>query len=187
GAPLVPIGDALLFGDFGYCLNLGGFANVSAVINGTRIAYDICAVNTVLNQLAEKLGKAFDKNGEIAAKGELDRGLLQKLDALEYYRMPAPKSLGIEWVKEHILPLLNEIPVPTALHTYTVHAAGQIAASFDADSSSRILVTGGGAFNVFLMEKIKEQTQNSIVMPSPELINYKEALIFGFLGILRLR
>lgn len=187
GAPLVPIGDELLFRDFDYCLNLGGFANISTNLGGKRIAYDICAVNTVLNHLAEKLGKAYDHKGELAAKGELDNGLLQKLDALEYYRLEPPKSLGIEWVNAHIFPLINKLEVPMALHTYSVHAAGQIASSFDGDASSKILVTGGGAFNDFLMEKIKERTQSQIFIPAPELVNYKEALIFGFLGILRLR
>lgn len=187
GAPLVPVGDELLFNHFDYCLNLGGFANVSTRIGNKRIAYDICAVNTVMNHLAEKIGKAYDNNGEIAAAGNLDRELLKKLDDLEFYRLRAPKSLGIEWVNQHIFPLIENIEVPTALHTYTIHAADQIARSFNSDPSSKILVTGGGAFNGFLMEKIKQQTDCLIFIPSPELINYKEALIFGFLGILRLR
>ena len=187
GAPLVPIGDELLFGDYDYCLNLGGFANISTNIDGKRIAYDICAVNTVMNQLAEKLGKPYDRNGEIAASGDLDPELLQKLESLEFYRLEPPKSLGIEWVNHHIFPLLKNIDVRTALHTYAVHAAGQIASCFDNQPSSRILVTGGGAFNGFLMEEIKKKTDSLICMPSAELVNNKEALIFGFLGILRLR
>ena len=187
GAPLVPIGDELLFKDFEYCLNLGGFANISTNCDGRRFAYDICAVNTVMNYLAEKVGKAYDRNGEIAAGGSLDQDLLENLSALEFYRQKPPKSLGIEWVNQHILPLLQEVEVETALHTYAIHVAAQIARSLDGDPSSKVLVTGGGAFNGFLIDRIKTESKNQIFIPSPELVNYKEALIFGFLGILRLR
>ncbi len=187
GAPLVPIGDELLFKDFEYCLNLGGFANISTNCDGRRFAYDICAVNTVMNYLAEKVGKAYDRNGEIAAGGSLDQDLLENLSALEFYRQKPPKSLGIEWVNQHIPPLLQEVEVETALHTYAIHVAAQIARSLDGDPSSKVLVTGGGAFNGFLIDRIKTESKNQIFIPSPELVNYKEALIFGFLGILRLR
>ena len=187
GAPLVPIGDELLFRDYEYCLNLGGFANVSTNSNGQRLAYDICAVNTVMNYLAEKLGKPYDRNGEIAAGGSLDEDLLAKLSAIDFYGHKPPKSLGIEWVNQKIFPLLHEAEISTALHTYVIHVADQIARNLDGDSSSKVLVTGGGAFNGFLMERIKAETKNQIVIPSPQLVNYKEALIFGFLGILRLR
>ena len=187
GAPLVPIGDELLFKDFEYCLNLGGFANISTNCDGRRFAYDICAVNTVMNYLAEKVGKAYDRNGEIAAGGSLDQDLLENLSALEFYRQKPPKSLGIEWVNQHILPLLQEVEVETALHTYAIHVAAQIARSLDGNPSSKVLVTGGGAFNGFLIDRIKTESKNQIFIPSPELVNYKEALIFGFLGILRLR
>lgn len=187
GAPLVPIGDELLFKDYEYCLNLGGFANISTNSKGKRLAYDICAVNTVLNYLAERLGKAYDRNGELAAGGTLDEDFLEKLSALEFYQQSAPKSLGIEWVNQHIFPLLEEMEVTTALHTYVIHVAAQIARTLDNDPSSKVLVTGGGAFNGFLMDRIKAETGNHVYVPSPELVNYKEALIFGFLGILRLR
>lgn len=187
GAPLVPIGDELLFKDYEYCLNLGGFANVSTNVNGQRLAYDICAVNTVMNHLAEKLGKAYDKNGEIAAGGELDEDLLAELSALDFYQQKPPKSLGIEWVNQHIFPLLKGKEVSAALHTYAIHIGFHIASCFDNEPLSKVLVTGGGAFNDFLMDRIKAETKNKIFIPSPELVNYKEALIFGFLGILRLR
>src|SRR5690606_1025646 len=136
GAPLVPIGDELLFHNYEYCLNLGGFANISMNTGGRRIAYDICAVNTVMNALAGKLGKAFDTDGDIAAAGALDPQLLQKLNSLDFYRQDFPKSLGIEWVNEHIFPLIENIDVPVAMHTYAVHAAAQIGNCFDDRSSS---------------------------------------------------
>lgn len=188
GAPLVPIGDELLFGEYDYCLNLGGFANVSTNIGGKRIAYDLCAVNIVLNNLAFRLGFAYDKNGSFAKEGSLDQELLQKLNALEFYKVGPPKSLGVEWVNQQILPLLkNYKNVSAALHTYAVHAAQQITAAFDDDPASKVLVTGGGTFNNFLMDQLKQLTRCQIVIPEPEVVNFKEALIFGLLGVLRLR
>ncbi|GHA40588.1 anhydro-N-acetylmuramic acid kinase [Salinimicrobium marinum] len=188
GAPLVPIGDELLFPAYQYCLNLGGFANVSTVLNGQRVAYDICPVNTVLNFLAAELHLAYDRNGEIAASGTTDKALLQQLNALEFYFQKPPKSLGIEWVNKHIFPMLNnKDSIPTLLNTYTLHAAIQISEMFDNKPASKVLVTGGGAFNGFLMDQIKKRTKNEIVIPSPKVVNFKEALIFGFLGVLRLR
>ncbi len=119
GAPLVPIGDELLFSEYDYCLNLGGFANISTQKDGHRIAYDICAVNTVLNFLANKLGKPFDRNGEIAASGKLNSELLEKLNYLPFYSLQPPKSLGIEWVNKQIFPLFDtSVPVEDLLHTY---------------------------------------------------------------------
>lgn len=188
GAPLVPIGDELLFPDYEFCLNLGGFANISTKKDAKRIAYDICAVNTVLNYLSGKLQLPFDEGGKIAASGKLEENLLEALNSLEFYKQQAPKSLGIEWVNTHVLPLLSKIEdVPSALKTYTIHIAVQIAQVFDQNPSSKVLVTGGGAFNVYLMNEIKARTKNEIIIPSSEVINYKEALIFGFLGILKLR
>ena len=188
GAPLVPIGDELLFSEFEYCLNLGGFANVSTIRNDKRIAFDICAVNTVLNYLAGKLGHDYDRNGEIAASGTTDKALLEKLNSLTFYSEKPPKSLGIEWVNKNILPLLEKREdFSSLLNTYTIHAAEQIAKMFDNNPSSNVLVTGGGAFNGFLMGEIKARTACEIVIPSSKVINYKEALIFGFLGILKLR
>ncbi len=189
GAPLVPVGDELLFSQYKYCLNLGGFANISTKPEGTRIAYDICAVNTVLNYYAEKLGYEYDKEGEIARSGTLNADLLEKLEALDFYRLPAPKSLGIEFVNQKIFPLLKnyENDIPSILRTYSLHVAMQISKELGNDSSSEVLITGGGCFNTYLVQQIKKMTQTQIVIPSVEIINFKEALIFGFLGVLKLR
>ncbi|HET8753473.1 MAG TPA: anhydro-N-acetylmuramic acid kinase [Salinimicrobium sp.] len=188
GAPLVPVGDELLFSEYEACLNLGGFANISRNINGKRIAYDICPVNTVLNFLAEKLHFPYDKDGKIAASGELDEKLLQNLNELEFYHQPPPKSLGIEWVNQNIFPLLSKNGnIESFLRTYTIHAATQIAKELDEKPDSQILVTGGGAFNRFLISEIQKRTENALIIPNAKMVNYKEALIFGFLGVLRLR
>ncbi|GAB2777834.1 anhydro-N-acetylmuramic acid kinase [Actinomadura fibrosa] len=188
GAPLVPIGDELLFHKYEYCLNLGGFGNISTGKTGKRIAYDICAVNTVLNYLAGKMGKAFDRNGEMAASGKPDDELLKKLNSLPFYRQPPPKSLGIEWVNDRIFPLFDtSVSASSALRTYTEHAATQIAKELHGTSEEKVLVTGGGAFNSFLIEEIKKRTDVEVIIPSAEVVNFKEALIFAFLGVLKMR
>lgn len=189
GAPLVPIGDEMLFSDFKYCLNLGGFANISTRIKTERIAYDICALNTVLNSLAEKAGFPFDDRGRIAKSGKFNPELFQKLENLSYYNLPPPKSLGIEWVHQEVFPLLKHYKLKNAsvLNTYTQHAASQISRNFDNDPASEAIITGGGSFNAYLIQQINERTQTQIVIPSEEIVNFKEALIFGLLGVLRLR
>ncbi|MGM0392491.1 MAG: anhydro-N-acetylmuramic acid kinase [Bacteroidota bacterium] len=189
GAPLVPVGDELLFPQYKYCLNLGGFANISTSEGGKRIAYDICPVNTVLNQYAEKLGFEFDKDGDLARSGQINPELLEELEGLSFYKLPPPKSLGIEWVNKEVLPILKkyESDIPSVLRTYCMHIALQISKELGSDPSSEVLVSGGGCFNVFLLQQLKKMTSTKLVIPSIEIINYKEALIFGFLGVLRLR
>ncbi|TXB65231.1 anhydro-N-acetylmuramic acid kinase [Vicingus serpentipes] len=186
GAPLVPIGDKLLFNEYDYCLNLGGIANISYQ-EEKRIAYDICPANMVLNKLANDLGKEYDANGDIARSGKIDSSLLTKLNNLEYYQTPHPKSLGFEWVEKYIFPILNnyDIPVENKLSTFIEHIALQI--SNQVTEKSTLLITGGGVFNSFLIERLKKNSNLSIIIPPEEIINFKEALIFGFLGVLRYR
>lgn len=188
GAPLVPIGDELLFGQYDYCLNLGGFANISTKPNGKRLAYDICAVNTVLNSLAQKMGMSYDKDGKIAASGKVIPELREELQKIPFYGLRPPKSLGIEWVNKYIFPLLEPYEnVPSLLRTYTEHAAEMITNELRDASEEKMLITGGGAFNRFLIAEIQKRTLTQIIIPSAEVVNYKEALIFAFLGILKLR
>lgn len=185
GAPLVPIGDKLLFSDYEACLNLGGFANVSFDRNKERIAFDICPVNIVLNHYARKLNLAYDTSGEIASKGHVQQELLKALNDLDFYKIHPPKSLGYEWVLEFVFPLIDshEISNHDVLSTYVEHIAIQL--SIVLSSKSSTLVTGGGAFNTFLMERIMHYSGNQFKTPSKEIIDYKEALIFAFLGLLR--
>ncbi|MGB1308088.1 MAG: anhydro-N-acetylmuramic acid kinase [Oceanihabitans sp.] len=187
GAPLVPIGDQLLFSKYDYCLNLGGFANVSFQENNNRIAFDICPVNIVLNRYANKLGFPFDDKGNIAKTGRIIKNLMGQLNSLSYYKQKHPKSLGLEWVKKEIIPILSATNQneKNILHTFTEHIAEQIAANFKAKST--ILVTGGGAYNNYLLERIKSKKELNIILPNAELIEFKEALIFGFLGVLKMR
>lgn len=189
GAPLVPIGDELLFYKYDYCLNLGGFANVSTKVNSARIAYDICPLNIVLNHYAIKLGYNFDENGKIAASGNINSQLLKALNQLEFYKSSPPKSLGLEWVNKTIFPLIGfyHLSIKDVLRTYVEHSAFQIATEVNKTKKANVLVTGGGAFNLFLINRIKKFTDNKIILPSRDLIEYKEALIFGLLGVLKLR
>ena len=189
GAPLVPIGDRLLFSNYKYCINLGGFANVSQEKGATRIAYDICPVNTVMNYYAQKLGKSYDEDGVIARSGKVNETLLSELNDLNFYKKEAPKSLGIEWVNSNIFPLIDkfDLSIPDILKTFSVHVATQIAACLDNNSDSNVLVTGGGAYNKFLIEQIKSKTSCELIIPDPEIVDFKEALIFALLGVLKLR
>lgn len=187
GAPLVPIGDRLLFSEYDYCLNLGGFANCSFEKNGQRIAFDICPVNIVLNTYAEKFGKDFDEGGKLAASGKLDEALLNKLNSLSFYSEKPPKSLGLEWVQSTIFPLLDasNISSEAILRTFTEHIAMQLASQFPPNTS--VFITGGGAYNSFLIERLKNLAAVEVIIPSPEIVEYKEALIFGLLGVMKLR
>lgn len=185
GAPLVPIGDELLFSNFDACLNLGGFSNISLKRNGKRIAFDICPVNIILNDLALKLGKKFDDNGDLARNGLIDYGLLNQLNQLKFYQEKAPKSLGIEWINEQVLPLIKTQKTENLLASFTEHSAVQIAKILDEFTVKNVLITGGGTYNNYLIEKIKAKTKTEIQIPKKEIIEYKEALIFAFMGVLR--
>jgi len=188
GAPLVPIGDQLLFAEYTYCVNLGGFSNISTTLNNERIAYDICPVNIVLNHYVQQLGFSYDDNGGIAASGIVNEVLLKKLNELTFYEKNPPKSLGLEWVKIEVLPLINsfKLSVNDILRTFVEHVAIQIGKELKQDNAL-VLITGGGVYNSFLIERIKVHSLVNIDIPAADLIEYKEALIFGFLGVLKLR
>lgn len=187
GAPLVPIGDRLLFDDYDYCLNLGGFANISYEENKQRIAFDICPVNIVLNHYTRKIGLEYDNEGKIASGGKINVELLRRLDELPFYKELPPKSLGLEWVQENIFPLLHqsEADTSTILRTFVEHVAMQIGSVVKKEAS--ILVTGGGTFNTFLMKRIEFFAGTKIKLVSTDLIDFKEALIFVLLGVLKVQ
>lgn len=188
GAPLVPIGDRLLFSEYDYCLNLGGFSNISFEKGNKRIAYDICAVNVVLNHYANKLGLAYDDGGKIARSGKLNKYLLDDLNGLEFYKENHPKSLGIEWVNAKVFPLIKkyDVSVTDILYTYINHIATIMANEITGPANKKILITGGGAFNTFLIECFQNKIETKVVIPSKQLVEFKEALIFGLLGVLKL-
>lgn len=184
GAPLVPVGDKLLFGEYDYCLNIGGFSNISWREGERRIAFDISPVNYVINRFARTVGLEMDRDGLMASKGHVDQALLDKLNALDYYSRPAPKSLGREWVEANVFPLLDGcgLSLEDILRTYYEHCAVQLSKVTVPGRS--LLVTGGGAYNKFLIERMRELSGCKIVVPEPAIIEFKEALIFAFLGVL---
>ncbi|MBO4655931.1 MAG: anhydro-N-acetylmuramic acid kinase, partial [Bacteroidales bacterium] len=227
GAPLVPIGDELLFGQFDICLNLGGISNLSYRADGQRKAYDISPCNIVLNQLAQQMGKAYDAEGNIARSGCIDMPLLEQLNQLEYYQQLGSKSLGREWIDDQFFPILGQcqLSIPDQMRTVCEHIAGQIANACNSvggkncDSSDVIgrpeaktcntagsksddtticeagvgdttkdktlLITGGGAHNSFLIDLIRQKFRGQVVIPDDKTIDFKEAIIFAFLGFLR--
>ncbi len=189
GAPLVPIGDRILFSEYDFCLNLGGFSNVSFEKNGHRIAFDISPVNTVLNFYANQLGMEYDDRGKMAQTGTVNDALLNELNGLAYYHQSYPKSLGFEYVKEIVLPLIEShtLAIEDLLRTFTEHAAVQIALALP-EKKGKLLITGGGAYHDFLIKRIKKYLPEiTIVIPPAVLLEYKEALIFALLGVLKLR
>lgn len=189
GAPLVPIGDKLLFSDYPICLNIGGIANVSYDVDSQRIAYDICIANQALNYLANRLSMPYDKDGLIAHSGIIDNQLLSTLNSHPFYSQKYPKSLGREFFEDNIKPLLeNRDDIANLMATFVEHIAIQIGESvMTFPETSQLLITGGGAKNKFLVERIQAHTKHHVVVPSDDIIDYKEALVFAFLGLLRSR
>ena len=222
GAPIVPIGEKLLLGDYDYFLNLGGIANISVKPPFSKaeegrgaevVAFDICPANRVLNMLANDAGKEYDKDGEMAAQGKVSKSLLDKLNALDYYGQPYPKSLANDFGTDIVYPLIKEtdISINDALRTYIEHITAQISKSItdlknfqpviarnEATTSNlslrgtkqQLLATGGGAFNTFLVKELGAKLAElniGVIVPDSKLVNFKEALIMALIGVLRWR
>lgn len=190
GAPLVPVGDMHLFKAYEFCLNLGGISNISFDENGKRIAFDCTPFNIVLNHWSNMLGKAYDDKGDLARKGKLIKGLLDAWNTLPFYKKAAPRSLGREWVEANFLSgeLEKDHAIEDLLHTFVEHVSIQIAEIINRtgmDKSRKILVTGGGAYNSYAIGRLGSMVNASVVLPEKQIIEYKEALIFAFLGLLR--
>ncbi len=193
GAPLVPIGDRFLFPGYDACLNLGGFSNISYEKGGKRLAYDISPVNILLNRFARKLGSDFDNRGSLARSGKEIESLFSALNRLGFYKKNPPKSLGLEWVNEQVLPLTKRYRNDKdILRTLSRHIAFQIDRAVrniptNGNTPLKVLVTGGGAYNDYLIELMRKESGGRILyeIPDRKIIDYKEALIFAFLGLLR--
>jgi anhydro-N-acetylmuramic acid kinase len=188
GAPLVPIGDKLLFGSYEACLNIGGIANISFQQKSKTIAFDICPANIVFNYYANKLGKDYDKGGAIAKAGQVNIELLNQLNALAYYKQKGQRSLGREWIEKSVFPLSekSKLSIEDKMATAIEHSAFQIAAVLNKNQLKNLLITGGGAYNTFLVERIKAHTKCKLMIPDKTTIEFKEAILFAFLGVLRL-
>lgn len=193
GAPLVPIGDALFFKEYDFCLNLGGISNVSFDLNGKRIAYDIGLANMILNHITRRNGFDYDQGGNLARKGKINSIMLDQLNSLEYYQSPFPKSIGYEWFINKVVPIVDatKANLENLLCTSVHHLCKQIAIQIRQNSrksKSKMLVTGGGALNDFLIETLQSKlgSEVQVIVPRKEIIEFKEALVFALMGVLRL-
>lgn len=215
GAPIVPIGEKLLFGGFDYFLNIGGIANVSIAnrvvqpsatasddeaalsVSPGYIAFDVCAANRVLNMLAADKGLDYDNEGRLAAAGNINETLLNQLNRLDYYGKAYPKSLANGFGTDSVYPMIKNSGITTedALSTYVEHIAEQVSNVIAKEKPStakqkKMLVTGGGALNTFLIERMKSllaELNIEVVIPDEKLVQYKEAVIMGLIGVLRWR
>jgi anhydro-N-acetylmuramic acid kinase len=208
GAPIVPIGEKLLFNDVDFFLNLGGIANISQKKNNEFIAFDVCPANRVLNMLANELGKDFDEDGRLAAQGSINNNLLEELNGLEYYGHGYPKSLANNFGTEIVFPIIEKsnCSVEDKLRTYSEHIVQQIKISVNKlqqniniltnenderpTTNNKLLITGGGALNTFLVERLKETLAAlniEVIIPEKNIVQYKEALIMALIGVLRWR
>lgn len=185
GAPLVPLGERLLFPGHRAFLNIGGICNVALHSDARVLGYDVCIGNQALNGLAEEAGLPFDADGALARSGQVHEALLAQLNALPFHHQPPPRSLGREWFDAAVRPLITDraIPLPDRLRTVVEHIARQVGAALG-DAAGPALVTGGGAHNRFLMERIAAHAR--VEVPTQQVVDYKEALVFALLGLLRL-
>jgi len=189
GAPLVPIGDKLLFSEFDYCINLGGFANISFDNEEKqRIAFDICPVNLVVNELVKTFGKEYDEDGNIGKMGNVNLELLKELNNISYYLEDSPKSLGREYAEEKHFSIIGEydISVEDKIRTFYKHIAMQVSLVLKKGKEAKTLVTGGGVHNSFLISEIQKEINTELIIPEKSIIDFKEAIIFAFLGFLRI-
>jgi anhydro-N-acetylmuramic acid kinase len=195
GAPLVGIGDDIFFGEYDACLNLGGFCNISAKIDSSRIAFDVAPCNIILNRLARDRGQKFDTNGEIAESGEVIYPLLNDLNDIPFYSQGHPKSLGREWINKEFWYIVRDFdtePLEHRMKTLVLHIAQQVAKAIDSlfgdnGNGKKILVTGGGAHNICLVDHLRSETDAEIVIPDADIVDFKEALVFGLLGAMRVK
>ena len=186
GAPLVPYGDKHLFSENDYCINIGGIVNISNLKSKIITAYDVCPANIILNKYSRAMGLEYDKNGSIASKAKKINSLFNKLNNLGYYNIDGPKSLDIDLIEKEFFPLLKGYAHEDILCTTIHHIAYQINKSLGSKNNN-VLLTGGGVFNTFLLKKIKSYNKlnNNFIVPNSDIVSFKEAIIFGYLGLLR--
>ena len=190
GAPLAPVSDFDLFPEYDVCVNLGGIANISYTDeDGQRLGYDITVCNLILNHLSIAFGEAYDKDGLFGKGGNLDSSLLLDLESIDYYKHRGAKSIDKVWFYNHILPHFSKASssIEDQMHTAYIHIAKMIATHIEkAGQTSKVLLSGGGAKNKYLVQLIQENTSTKICIPSDEIIDFKESLLMAYVGLLRL-
>ena len=192
GAPLVPIGDRIFFNEYDFCLNLGGISNISFDVKGKRIAYDIGLANMILNYITRKIKLEYDDDGKLARKGTINKKMLKRLNDLQYYLLPHPKSIGYEWFLDEVVPIVEETDdsIENLLHTSVHHICDKIAQQIKLNTNRKkqsLLVTGGGALNTFFIETLQQKLgeTTNVMIPEKIIIEFKEALVFALMGVLR--
>lgn len=188
GAPLVPLGEKLLFPEHRLFLNIGGICNIAQHQGGQVLGYDVCIGNQALNLLAGLEGLPFDNDGDLARAGSVDRTLLDRLNDLPFHHRPPPRSLGREWFQEAMVPLITEpgISVQDRMRTVVEHIAFTLTEAIGM-GTEKVLTTGGGAHNTFLVERLNALIGGRLIVPGKMVVDYKEAMIFAFLGVRGLR
>lgn len=195
GAPVVPVADRLLFSDYDFCLNLGGIANLT-INSENPVAFDICPANQLLDFFAQKQGNEFDAYGKIAEQGHCNEATLNAINSHVFYQQKAPKSLSNSFSETELIPLLEKESEPNALNTGVRHIAFQIARSLapycKESKEYKMLITGGGAFNSYLLQQIQQELGAlnlpvNCVVPDEQIVKYKEALAMSLIGVLRWR
>jgi anhydro-N-acetylmuramic acid kinase len=195
GAPLVPIADVLFFPEYSACLNIGGIANISFDENGKRIGFDICAANQLLNFCAQQIGLEYDDEGSMARTGKINEALLRELNAFDYFDLPFPKSMDNNFIRDNFFPILSNYKIYPSdkLATTTEHIAYQISRIINKQIDSQnipkniysLLVTGGGAYNSYLLRRIEQLCGIKITLPDNTTIQFKEAIAMCLMGMLR--
>ncbi|XP_064473646.1 anhydro-N-acetylmuramic acid kinase-like [Ornithodoros turicata] len=204
GSPIALTAERKLFGnEYQFFLNIGGMACLTYAGKNysDSFAVDVCPANQLLNLLANREGRAFDRSGEMAKSGKVSTRLLKDLDDFDYYKKSFPKSLGVDFGPEILYPLIqaHDLSTADALQTFTEHICNQVAEVIrlvertvkdGLPQSSKMLVTGGGARNLFLVDRLTERLKEfriTVVVPNDELVKFKEALVTSVIGVQRLR
>ena len=194
GAPLAALADRLLFPGSQAYLNLGGIANLSIHRPGKPVvAFDVTGANQLLNPLAQLAGLPYDADGALAASGQIVPSLLTALNEAAYFAQAPPKSLSNQWVQQTLVrPLLQAeaSSLPDRLRTAVAHTVQQLRAAlirYQADfERPQLLITGGGAHNTFLIERLRAAVpQWIIVVPDEQTVDFKEAALMALMGALR--
>lgn len=200
GTPLAPIADKYLFGGYDFYLNIGGIANISCNVGGKFIAFDTSAANQLLNALARQVGLEYDKDACISYGGQCNEDLLARLRAYPYQHTVYPKSLDNNQIKNDLLPIVLEnakLSVPDTMRTVVEWIAYEVAKSIEQIQTIEklevkqrtLFISGGGGYHPLLVERIKAYcaAQNiQVHIPEQQVIAYKEALLMGLVGVLRI-
>lgn len=200
GAPLAPTADKHLLSGYDFYLNLGGIANVSCNVNGKFVSFDIGGANQIFDALARLVDLDYDDEGKIASAGKVVNELLSEVNSIDYFAQKYPKSLDNQWVVNNLVKKYMEYPesvenrMRTAVEQLAQQTVQDVIQVIENEGFIKqkytMYPTGGGVFNTFLMQRMQElfleKMDLEIVLPEKEIIQFKEAILMGLLGVLRM-